>query len=409
MRLSTCFNAGDFEQAAMRRLPKPLYDYIAGGADDEGTMNANVTAYNRYQLVPRYLRDVTGVDMRRTVLGVELEWPLILAPTGMSRMFHSGGELAVARAARESGIAYSLSTMGSESIESIAAVSDGAKIYQLYLLNDDALNHASIDRAREAGFDALCLTVDTVSAGNRERDLRSGLTIPPKLTPASLMQFAGKPSWCADYLAGGRFGLPNLGDGSETNLSTLAAFFAERMERHISWDRVRAIAEYWGGPFAIKGLQCVDDVLRAADNGASAVILSNHGGRQLDGGAATIDLLPDVVDSAGDKIEIIVDGGVRRGAHIAKAVAMGARACMTGRPYIYGLAAYGEPGVRRVLSLLRAEFERTMVLLGCPSVDELSREHIRLADAPPAFLASRSSRTSDNRPTVQRIVASATL
>lgn len=395
MGLSDCHNVDDFERAARRRLPRPLYDYIAGGADDELTMTANVRAFDRYQLAPHYLRDITRLDTRRAVLGVELEWPLILAPTGMSRMFHSGGELAVARAAAASGVGYSLSTMGSESIERVAAATNGPKVYQLYLLKDEGLNHASIERAKAAGFDALCLTVDTVSAGNRERDLRSGLTIPPKLGVASLAQFVSRPRWCADYLGGGRFGLPNVGEGNGRDLSTLAAFFANNMERNISWDRVASIAAYWGGPFAIKGLQSADDVLLAADHGATAAVLSNHGGRQLDGASATIDLLPDIVDAVGDRIEIILDGGIRRGAHIAKALAIGATACMTGRPYLFALAAHGEPGVERVLGLLRSEFERTLELLGCSSIDELTRGHIRLASALPAFLAGTGQSASN--------------
>ena len=391
MGLSDGYNIDDFRKAAKRRLPRPLYDYIAGGADDEHTLGANVRSFDRYQLVPNYLRDITNINTRRTVLGFDLDWPLILAPTGMSRMFHSGGELAVAEAAAQSGIAYSLSTMGSESIEKIAEATDGPKIFQLYLLNDDELNRASIDRARAAGFDALCLTVDTVAAGNRERDLRSGLTIPPRIGLGALLQFASKPAWCADYLGGGRFGLPNVGGGNGGNISTLAAFFAEKMERHISWQRVRSIAEYWNGPFAVKGLQSAEDVLLAAENGASAVILSNHGGRQLDGGAATIDLLPDIVDAAGDRIEIILDGGIRRGAHMAKALAMGASACMAGRPYLFGLASHGRAGVARVLDLLRAEFERTLELMGCASVDELARSHVRLAMSVPSFLVAREA------------------
>lgn len=392
MGLSDCYNVNDFRIAAKRRLPRPLYDYIAGGADDEQTLGANVRSFYRYQLVPNYLRDIARIKTQRTVLGVNLDWPLILAPTGMSRMFHSGGELAVAKAAARSGIAYSLSTMGSESIETVAEATDGPKVYQLYLLNDDELNRASIDRAKAAGFDALCLTVDTVAAGNRERDLRSGLTIPPRLGLGSLLQFASKPGWCADYFGGGRFGLPNVGNGGD--ISTLAAFFAEKMERHISWQRVRSIAGYWNGPFAIKGLQSAQDVLLAMENGVSAVIVSNHGGRQLDGVAATIDLLPDIVDVASDRIEIILDGGIRRGADIAKALAMGASACMVGRPYLFGLAAHGEAGVARVLNLLRAEFERTLELLGCVSVDDLARDHIRLTATVPAFLAARETVTS---------------
>lgn len=386
-RTGNCYNMADFERRARKRLPAPLYHYIAGGADDERTARANVEGFGRYQLVPDYLKDIRSIDMRRTVLGRELLWPLLLAPTGMTRMFHRDGELGVAREAERSGVGYALSTMATSSIEEVGASGTGAKIYQLYLLNDEALNFAMIDRCRAAGFDALCLTVDTIVAGNRERDLRTGLTVPPRLTPASLLSFALHPHWCADYMTGAVFSLPNISQpGGGTDLSTLSAYFAARMERNITWAAVERIARHWGGPFAIKGIQSVRDARMAAAAGASAVILSNHGGRQLDGVAPTIDILADIVDAVGDRLEVILDGGVRRGSHIVKALAMGAAACMTGRPYLYGLSAFGAPGVGRVLDLLRAETERTLALLGCASLSDLSRDHIRLASDVPAFL-----------------------
>lgn len=384
-RLSGCFNLADFEAVARRRLPAPLYHYIAGGADDETTLAANTAAFRRYDLVPNYLRDVRRIDLRRRVLGMELEWPLILAPTGMSRLFHPGGELAVARAAAGSGVGYGLSTMATTSVEDIGRIG-GPRLFQLYLLNDDALNLDIIARARDAGFNALCLTVDTVWAGNREQDLRTGLTVPPKLSLAGLLAFAVRPGWCLRYLSGQRFTLPNIPGASGTDVSSLASYFAQRMERHISWARVAGLVAKWGGPFAIKGLQSAEDVRMAADNGCSAAIISNHGGRQLDGSAATIDIVADLADAVGDRVELILDGGVRRGSHLAKALAMGARACMLGRPYLYGLSAFGQPGVERVLLLLRAELERTLGLLGCASVDEPGRQHLRSASQLPAFL-----------------------
>ncbi len=388
-RLGDCYNASDFEAAARRRLPRPLFDYIAGGADDELTLADNVAAFGRYRLVPDYLRDVRVIDMRRTVLGRELACPLILAPTGMSRLFHPAGERGVATEAGRAGIGYALSTMGSDSIETIAGTGGGAKIYQLYLMADDALNIASIDRAKAAGFDALCLTVDTIAAGNRERDLRSGLTIPPKLGLRSLAQFAARPAWCLAYARQERFNLPNIrrAGESEGDISTLAAFFAAKMERHIGWPRVEKLIAHWGGPFAIKGLQSVANIRRAAGSGASAVIVSNHGGRQLDGGAATIDLVADIVDAADGRLEVILDGGVRRGSHIVKALAMGAHACMIGRPYVYALGAFGQPGVARLIDLLLAEVVRTMALMGCASVDAIGRDHLRQVGELPSFMS----------------------
>lgn len=392
-RAGDCYNVADFEREARKRLPSPLYHYIAGGADDERTAAANVHGFERYNLVPNYLQDIRSISTRRTVLGRELAWPLILAPTGMTRLFHRSGELGVALEAQKSGVGYALSTMATASIEDVGYASSGAKVFQLYLLNDEALNFAMIDRCKAAGFDALCLTVDTVVAGNRERDLRTGLTVPPRLTPSSLLAFAAHPLWCLDYLRGGAFSLPNVGEkGGSTDLTTLTAYFAAKMERNITWSSVERIASYWGKPFAIKGIQSLRDARLAASAGATAVILSNHGGRQLDGVAPTIDLVADIVDGIGDRVEVIMDGGIRRGSHLVKALAMGARACMTGRPYLYGLSAFGAPGVGRVLDLMKAETERTLGLLGCASVDDLTRDHIRLAAEIPEFLQDSEPR-----------------
>lgn len=389
-RLEKCLATDHYRSAAARRLPRPLFDYICGGADDELTASANVSAFDRYELVPRYLKNISSIQLRRRVLGCDLAWPLILAPTGMSRMFHPDGEIGVAKAAAAAGVGYALSTMATASIEDVAAASAGPKIYQLYLLSDDGLNRESIDRCRAAGYDAICVTVDTIVAGNRERDIRSGLTVPPRLTMQSLADFSRRPAWCLGYLSGGRFSLPNVPAGDSKDLSTLAAYFAAKMEQNISWLRIEKLAAYWGGPFAIKGLQCAADAQRAADAGVSGVIISNHGGRQLDGGAATIDLVADIVDALDDRIEVILDGGVRRGTHMAKALAMGARACMTGRPYLYALSAFGAPGVVRWLTMLRQEIDRTFALLGCANVDDISREHLRAADSLPGFLNDKA-------------------
>lgn len=402
-RLDDCFNLQDFQDAARRRLPAPLFHYIAGGADDESTRDANTTAFERYQLVPDFLRDIRQVDMRRTVFGCDLAWPVMLSPTGMTRLFHPSGEAAVAAAAGHSGAGYVLSTMATTSIEDIAATGPGPKLYQLYLLNDDGLNRAMIDRCKAAGYDALCLTVDTVVAGNRERDLRSGLTVPPRLGRRNLLSFAQRPGWCYRFLASGGISLPNVPteDGSG-KLGTLTAYFAARMEQNITWSRVERLMAHWGKPFVIKGLQSVPGAREAAAHGVQGIIVSNHGGRQLDGGAATIDLIADIVDAVGDRLDVVLDGGVRRGSHIVKALAMGARACMLGRPYLYGLAAFGPAGVERVLTLLRKETERTLALLGCNHLDQLGRRHLMANGHLPDFLTAPGAPAPNSRPQLKR-------
>ena len=379
-RAGKCLNIADLQRRAQARLPAPLYDYLEGGADDEKTLGANVASFSRYNLVANCLRDIRDISLSRNVLGRRMDWPLILAPTGMSRLFHKDGELAVAREAARAGIAYSLSTMATTSIEDAAAQAAGPRIFQLYLFNDGGLNRAMIDRCREAGFDALCLTVDCVIPGNRERDIRNGLTVPPRLTLSSVGKFARRPAWCLDYVLGESFSLPNVGDGrGNSDLSSLAAYFAEKMETNITWRMVEEIAAYWGGPLAIKGLQTPHDARLAVGAGASAVVVSNHGGRQLDCVPATIDLLPAIADAIGGRAEVILDGGIRRGSDMVKALALGATACMAGRPYLYGLAAFGQPGVRRTLDILKSELQRCCQLMGCASVDELNHASLRLA------------------------------
>jgi L-lactate dehydrogenase (cytochrome) len=402
-RLDDCFNLHDFVEAARQRLPGPLFHYIDGGADDEITKRANTSAFERYNLVPSQLRDIRRVDMRRRVFGCELEWPLLLSPTGMTRVFHPDGEIAVATEAAKAGVGYSLSTMATTSLEQVAAASSGPKIFQLYLLNDDGLNLAMIERCKAAGYDAICLTVDCVVAGNRERDLRYGLTVPPRLGRRNLLSFAQRPAWCLRYLAGGGITLPNVPavDGG-SSIGTLASYFATKMEQNITWSRVERLMQHWGKPFVIKGLQSVDDARNAAAAGVAGVIISNHGGRQLDGGAATVDLIADIVDAVGDQLDVVLDGGVRRGTHIVKALAMGARACMIGRPYLYGLSAFGQPGVARVLALLKQETQRTLGLLGCANLDELGRQHIAAAGRLPDFL--NAPREADHSQTLLRSV-----
>jgi len=379
-RINRCFNLEDFKGQAKALLPSPLYHYIEGGADDEISRYHNTEAFNQYRIIPRALADVTCIDMQTRVLGCAVDWPVLLAPTGMTRFFHYQGERAVARAAERFNTLYSLSTLSTTTIEDVAASTSGPKMFQLYVLRDPAINEELIDRCREAKYDALCLTVDTVVHGNRERDLRTGMTVPPKPTLKSLLQFAARPGWCYRYFTSPALEMANLShhiaEGS-SKVSSLGQYINGQFDRALNWRAAELIAHRWHGAFAIKGILSVEDARRAADIGASAVIISNHGGRQLDTTPAPIELVAEIADAVGDRLEIILDGGVRRGTHVLKALAMGATACMIGRPYLYGLAAGGQAGVERVLELLKTEIERDMILSGRPSLDTLDSSFIR--------------------------------
>lgn len=378
--LARCHNIEDFRRRARRKLPAPLFHYIDGGADDEATLRNNTEAFERYRLIPRVLQDVTHTDLRTRVLGCDLEMPLLLAPTGMSRFFHHQGELAVARAAARFGTLYSLSTVATTRIEDIANAHPGPKLFQLYVLRDPGINDELIDRCAAAGFHALCLTVDTVVQGNRERDLRTGMTVPPALTPSSFASFLARPQWCWRFLTSPRLQMANvahrIAEGS-TQVSSLASYINGQFDRALNWRAAERIRARWQGPFAIKGILGVEDARRAADIGASAVIVSNHGGRQLDGVPAPVEVIGEIADAVGGRVEVILDGGVRRGSHVLRALALGATACMMGRPYLYGLAAGGQAGVERVLALLRAEIERDLILAGRPRLGDIDRSLVR--------------------------------
>lgn len=378
MSVHRSFNLLDFRAKAKAKLPAPLFHYIDGGADDEWSLGNNTDAFDRYELYPEYLRNIEKVDLRTKVLGVEMDMPIFCSPTGMTRLFHHKKELAVARAAERAGVMYSLSTLSTTSLEDVANETLGPKMFQIYILKDRDLTKEFVKRCKDAGYDALCLTVDTALAGNRERDKRTGMVMPPKLTISSLASFVAHPYWSLNFLMNPDFKLANVVhriDAIGGGAMGLIDYVNSQFDRTVTWEDAAWLVEQWDGPFAIKGLQTAEDAKRAREIGASAIMISNHGGRQLDSAPAPIDCVRPMREAVGDDLELIVDGGVRRGTHVLKAIAMGANACSFGRPYLYGLAAYGEAGVDRVLELLREELERSIALLGCQSIADVRRDH----------------------------------
>ena len=378
-RLKRCYNLEDLRKMARKRLPSPMYHYLRGGADDEWTLERNTAAFDNYELLPRYLVNVEKVDASVTVLGQELEWPLFCSSTGMSRIFHHEGEVGAVRAAHRSGTLYTLSTLGSTSIEEVAAASDGPRMFQIYVLKDPGLNREFIERCKEANYSALCLTVDVPVGGNRERDYYTGMTVPPKLTLMSRLDVARHLTWSYHYVRSGAAVMANFAHRifKDTGDTSLMGYVGRQFDKTVDWDAAARMIEQWGGPFAIKGVMCAEDARRSVEAGASAVMLSNHGGRQLDGVPAPVDLVRDVRDTIGNDAEVIVDGGVRRGTHVLKALALGATACSTGRGYLYGLGAGGEAGVDRALQILREEVERDLALLGCVRARDLDQRFVR--------------------------------
>jgi L-lactate dehydrogenase (cytochrome) len=375
--LDSCYNIARLRARAEKRMPAAMFHYIDGAAGDEWTMRQNTEAFDQYELVPKFLVDVEKIDLSTTVFGQRIEMPFFCSPTAMSRLFHHGGEEAVARAAARAGTMYCLSSISTTSIEEAAEASTGPKLFQVYVFKDRGLNREFIQRCKDSGYAALALTVDVPVAGNRERDLVTGMTIPPKLTLATLFNFAMHPRWVWNYLTHPPIELANVRDRIQGDVTTLVSFFNDQLDRTVSWDDAEWMIKEWDGPFAIKGILSAEDARRAADVGASAVMISNHGGRQLDTSPAPIELLPEIVDAVGDRLEVILDGGVRRGAHVMKALALGATACSAGRPYLFGLGAGGEAGVDRALEFFRLEIERDMRLLGCRTVDEIDSTRVR--------------------------------
>ncbi|MBI2834121.1 MAG: alpha-hydroxy-acid oxidizing protein [Acidobacteria bacterium] len=371
-------NIGDLRRLAKRRLPRVVFDYIDGGAEAEVTLRENSRVFDAVTFRPRCAVATRSCDLRATVLGTTIELPILLAPVGSSRMFYPRGEALAARAAGEAGTAYILSTLSGTRLEEVAAASRGPVWYQLYLVGGRDVASASIERARAAGFRALVVTIDTPVAGLRERDLRNGtkelLGRGWSMLPY-LPQMLARPRWLAAYLAdGGLMRFPNivLPDGPMAYADVGAALETSM----VSWDDLRWIRDLWKGRLVVKGVHTGDDARRAASEGADAIVVSNHGGRQLDGVAPTLRVLPEVVAAVDGRIEILMDGGIRRGSDVVKALCLGARAVLIGRAYAYGLGAAGEAGVARAIEILRADMERTLKLLGCASVATLDRSYV---------------------------------
>lgn len=381
-RLASAANVGDLRRIARRRLPSGVFDYIDGGAEDELTLRANTTAYRELTFAPRVLRDVTRVDTSSTLLGRTIPFPMVLAPTGFTRIAHPDGELAVARAAKRAGLPYALSTLGTRSIEEVAEVGSDRLWFQVYTWRDRDLVAELIRRAAAAGFEAICLTVDTAVLGRRERDVRRGFTLPPKIGISTVLDGALHPGWAWQFLTSEPIIFANVagqdvGDGSDA--ISLARYVGEQFDPALSWDEVGWLREQWDGPIVIKGIQSVDDAIIAAEHGVEAIAISNHGGRQLDSAPATLDLVEPIAAAVGEGIEIICDGGARRGSDVIKALALGADAVMVGRPYLYGLGAAGEAGVDHVLNGFASEMARTMALIGATHVADLNREILQVA------------------------------
>lgn len=376
-RLRSSVTVADMRRTARRVLPRGVFDYIDGGAEDERTMVDNAASFARVRFKPRVLRDVGEVDTAAMLLDQRLPLPLVLAPTGFTRIAHPLGELAVARAASRAGLPYALSTLGTRSIEDVAAVSTGPLWFQVYVWRDRGLVKEMIDRAAHAGFSALVVTVDTAVLGRRERDVRRGFSLPPKVGAGTLLDGVLHPSWTWEFVRAEPIRFANVlgrdvGDG--TDPVSLADYINSQFDPTLSWHDIEWIRSIWNGPILLKGVQTVDDAAIAADVGIDAVMLSNHGGRQLDDAPTPLSLVAPVRDLLGDGIGVVCDGGVRRGSDIVKAVALGADACSIGRPYLYALATAGEQGVDHLLRLLETDMRRTMALVGARRVSELSRE-----------------------------------
>ena len=378
--INNCHNFKDFRNLAKSRLPSPIFHYIDGAADDEVTYRRNTEAYDQCDLIPNVLTGIEKVDMSTTVMGQKLELPIYCAPTALQRLFHPDGEIGVGKAAEKFGTMFGVSSLGTSSIEEIANLISTPKLFQLYVHKDQGLNDYLIDQCKEHNFDTMAVTVDSSVGGNRERDLYTGFTIPLNLSLKSVISFATHPAWAFNYFTKPKWELSNLNKHvtEGTNLMTsIGDYFTKMLDNSLSWKKIEEINKKWGKPFAIKGIMSVEDAKKAVDVGASAIMISNHGGRQLDGSRSPFDQLEEVVNAVGDKIDVICEGGIRRGTHILKALSLGAKACSGGRMYLYALAAGGQKGVEKALGNLKKEIERDMILMGVSNISELSKKNLR--------------------------------
>ena len=378
--LERAINIDDLRARARRCLPRAVFEFVDGGADDEATLRANRSAFGQLTFRPRVLVDVSQRDQSTTVLGERLTTPLILAPTGMAGLLWPAGEVAAARAAGRSGALFTLSTMSACTIEEVAAAASGPLWFQLYVWRDREVTRELVQRAEAAGYTALCLTVDVPVLGRRERDLRHGFTIPPRVTVSNVVDTLRRLAWLRGVLLGPRLTFKNFVDHRGTSGSdviTLSEFIYRQFDPSVSWADLDWFRSIWPGPLALKGVMAAEDARLAVEHGVDAIVVSNHGGRQLDGLPAAIEVLPEIADAVAGRAELVLDGGVRRGSDVVKAVALGARACMVGRPFLYGLAAHGQAGVERALTILQQEIDRTLALIGRPRLADVDRSAIR--------------------------------
>jgi len=380
MRVERCYNIAELRKLARRKMPAPMFHYIDGAADDEWTLRRNTAAFDQYEFMPRALVDVSNIDMSTSLFGQKIDWPFFCSPTALQRLFNHEGERAVARAAHATGTIFSLSSISSTNIEDTAKLTPGPKVFQVYMFKDRSLSREFVQRAKDSKYVALQLTVDVTVSGNRERDIVTGMTVPPRLGLMSLFDIAMKPAWVYRHLTTPKIEVANVAHrpppGSE-NLGGVIQYLNNQIDRGVTWKDAEWMIKEWGGPFAIKGIMTAADARRAADIGATAIMVSNHGGRQLDFSPAPLDVLEGIVQAVGDRLEVILDGGVRRGTHVLKALGLGARACSAGRPHLYGLGAGGELGATKALTILKTEIARGMALLGVASLREIDSTLVR--------------------------------